>query len=516
MPGGSLSRAQGSTPDLAGVPDRAGSVVRDQIAAMIEAARDSAAEITRHARDAGSETRAGGSEAAARVSAQIDAIEHELTDLLRNVAQEADGLRAELDRARLASAFRPPSGRETAGREAVALDPGLTEAIGPAGADSLPARAEIEQAPAEPETNGPSNEADEGLSGGPLDPEVEATDDEPSPTGDRPPDAPSDGIEEAAPEVLNQPPEEEEGLSAASASDSGHEPAEVGPEEAEDAGAADAPEEPATSLYPTEDLGTLPDKTDLALAELHKLAAANAADAEDEVTAEHWREVGRAVVEEAAGRAQFGRLGPNESVGGRKAKTRRARILRPLREAREEALEKAQIEDPESESTPEGRLDGESKPASDVGDTESEAVADYEEQEVVAESEEQEVVAESEEQEVVADYEEQEAVADYEEQEAVADDEEQEAAAESEPDEPKRRLLSRLSGGRRRKGPFITTPGYCAVCRKAFQVESEEELSASGWKVNGDVGLCPEDQAEGWDLPEGATLPFRRGHARGR
>ena len=30
-------------------------------------------------------------------------------------------------------------------------------------------------------------------------------------------------------------------------------------------------------------------------------------------------------------------------------------------------------------------------------------------------------------------------------------------------------------------------------------------------QTGGEVGLCPDCQADGWQLPEGATLPFRRG-----
>ena len=79
------------------------------------------------------------------------------------------------------------------------------------------------------------------------------------------------------------------------------------------------------------------------------------------------------------------------------------------------------------------------------------------------------------------------------------------------PAAPKRRpgLFRRLR--RSRKGSFISIQGYCAVCQRAFMAGSEENLELSGWRVTGDVGLCPECQSEGWQLPEGARLPFRRG-----
>jgi hypothetical protein len=62
---------------------------------------------------------------------------------------------------------------------------------------------------------------------------------------------------------------------------------------------------------------------------------------------------------------------------------------------------------------------------------------------------------------------------------------------------------------RRRRGEFISEPGHCAVCNRTFSADSEESLQASGWRVSGDVGLCPPCQSEGWKLPEGARLPYR-------
>jgi hypothetical protein len=86
-------------------------------------------------------------------------------------------------------------------------------------------------------------------------------------------------------------------------------------------------------------------------------------------------------------------------------------------------------------------------------------------------------------------------------------------AAEGEPQaeerEPRRGLFRRLR--RTRQRTFVTTEGYCAVCQRAFMAGSEDSLRLSGWRVSGEVGLCPDCQSEGWQLPEGARLPFRRG-----
>ena len=76
---------------------------------------------------------------------------------------------------------------------------------------------------------------------------------------------------------------------------------------------------------------------------------------------------------------------------------------------------------------------------------------------------------------------------------------------------PRRRLFGRRAAAP--KGVFVTTEGHCAVCQKTFMAGSEEAFEASGWRANGDVGLCPDCQADSWQLPEGARLPFRRGGA---
>jgi outer membrane biosynthesis protein TonB len=78
----------------------------------------------------------------------------------------------------------------------------------------------------------------------------------------------------------------------------------------------------------------------------------------------------------------------------------------------------------------------------------------------------------------------------------------------AETSDKKRGLLGRLK--RRKSALFITTPGQCAVCYRSYAAGSEEALEASGWKVSGELGLCPQCQEDGWQLPEGARLPYRR------
>ncbi len=73
-----------------------------------------------------------------------------------------------------------------------------------------------------------------------------------------------------------------------------------------------------------------------------------------------------------------------------------------------------------------------------------------------------------------------------------------------------RHLRSRLSqGSSQAGGAFITKEGHCAVCDRPFAAGSPSDLALSSWRVNGDVGLCPECQGERWQLPDGASLPFR-------
>lgn len=74
----------------------------------------------------------------------------------------------------------------------------------------------------------------------------------------------------------------------------------------------------------------------------------------------------------------------------------------------------------------------------------------------------------------------------------------------------KRTILSRFKD-RSGKSVFITTQGHCVVCQRTFMAGTEENLRLSGWRVSGEVGLCPECQSDGWQLPDGARLPFRRG-----
>jgi hypothetical protein len=49
----------------------------------------------------------------------------------------------------------------------------------------------------------------------------------------------------------------------------------------------------------------------------------------------------------------------------------------------------------------------------------------------------------------------------------------------------------------------------CAVCRRPRPAMSDAEATASGWQLGRAGALCPTCRREGWQLPPGATVPFR-------
>jgi hypothetical protein len=69
----------------------------------------------------------------------------------------------------------------------------------------------------------------------------------------------------------------------------------------------------------------------------------------------------------------------------------------------------------------------------------------------------------------------------------------------------KRRKLFARSG----RGVFISKPGTCAVCGAEGQFRNQDELDTSGWAISGERGVCPSCREDGWEMPEGATLPYR-------
>jgi hypothetical protein len=283
---------------------------------------------------------------------------------------------------------------------------------------------------------------------------------------DAPPSVPEQGalpapVVEAESE---EPPEVEEETTAEpdeTATEADEGPSQVASEET-------PPEPPVVQTYDIhETRSKLTQMSDLELAGLYENAVAKAGGPfENEQEAGYWPAVVLVTVEEAAGRPEFGRSASDDSPS-RREKKRRAKALGPLATAREESLAQA-----DAPPTPEAAQAAPEEDAS--GEV----------------SEEPPPATEAAE-------------------EASGDEE-----ADEDEDDGKGKGKGRrgfLGMGSRRQRPFIDVAGNCGVCGRSFQAASEEALAESGWRVNGQVGLCPEDQELGWELPEGRPVPYKRG-----
>lgn len=385
--------------ELVGAPDRAGSVVRDQITQMIESAQRAAADIERSAENTRNEQRVEARDQAARVLEAVRSIEAEAATLVRNVAREADGLRAKLDRTRMASggpSSADPEGLlnggdakldgasvERAGlpsanpedqpegdAEDPQAQPGSLFRFRRRGAGSAtgdveePADAEEEEAVAddlegrEPDS-GPADDAD-AVEESPEDrppEEMESEEEVLSDGGDADEEDSDEGHadEEGVPD--REDPDEEEVVS-----DEGHadEEQSVPDEETFAGGETTSREEPASGSDPhaaaadeaAPDAGPPPDgssglaedarkhvadKSDLELAELYQIASGRA-EKGDEGERAYWNSLLTATVEQAANRPAFGARAPDEPPRSRREKKKRANLLKPLVEARKEAV----------------------------------------------------------------------------------------------------------------------------------------------------------------------------------
>jgi hypothetical protein len=66
---------------------------------------------------------------------------------------------------------------------------------------------------------------------------------------------------------------------------------------------------------------------------------------------------------------------------------------------------------------------------------------------------------------------------------------------------------------RRRKRLFETRGRTCAVCRRT-EAASPGALQGEGWALGAEIDICPDCGAQGWQLPKGGNLPFRRSSSR--
>lgn len=113
--------------DLVLAADRAGRVVRDQVAAIVAAAASNGEQLQRRSEEAAANTSAEATAAVRRVLELIRSIEREVEDLRRTAARESDVLRGKLGKAAVrVSALALPAGvPHTVDAEATVYNGGL-------------------------------------------------------------------------------------------------------------------------------------------------------------------------------------------------------------------------------------------------------------------------------------------------------------------------------------------------------------------------------------------------------
>ena len=314
---------------------------------MAEAAQGTAADIERRARESAEVSRREAIDSANGVLQGLKATERELSLLLRSLSQEADTLRAKLDRARLLSG---PAVTEVPkllhGEQAAQL---FIEAEATTiEADALDAPAAQERAAAAPEEVSPPGDAVYEPDA-PNEPGAESKGEAQGRENGQA--TPSDGAREAGPlahepvaDDAAEPPVASERVKASpaegevdfEAADMDHVPFPVSSEEGADARTLDEDARAHVSR-----------KTDGELADAYRIARVSTERAFDEDNDDqkaYWSALMRATVHEAASRPDFGQA-QGDAPGGRREKKRRAKLLKALSDAREQALERPETDD---------------------------------------------------------------------------------------------------------------------------------------------------------------------------
>lgn len=325
-----------AAPELLGAADRAGSVIRDQIASMTEAAQTTAGEIER---EAGASAASHHREAIEQANAALDrigAIERELGSLKGVLTRESDGLRSKLDRAKIKAG--PAGAQVSSGAEASrsALPAGASPRTGAQEVDDPTdeapddAREEAEapddsEAKSEDSVDNDAREpatSDEGTAGDSemAGQELPAADpgDEPAAAGESM-DAETDAAQDADGErsrvldsSFDDEPEVDDGESGG--------------------GEAAGPELSSTSQE-GRDISeqSLSEKSHLELAEFHAMASRRAEEASDPEEADYWSQTLKSVTAHAADRPDLEEKGRAELEQlGRRARRRQARRLEAL------------------------------------------------------------------------------------------------------------------------------------------------------------------------------------------
>jgi len=343
---------------------------------MAEAAQGTAAEIERTARDSAQASRKEALEAADGIARSLQATDRELSLLLRSLSQEADQLRAKLDRARLLSAA-PGAGASrlssTEPPEQVALE-GEAETIE---ADALAPPVVTEPGDG---LEDPATASDEAFAGSPQPaPDAGAAQGWEAEAGEMPPgerdtsdaaQSPPEPEPEPVPVPVSEPETDPETETETEEDKTAIEPAfaRVTGSEADDAAVeenvsgADGEVPFPVSSGAGADSRTLEEdarahvtrKSDLELADLYRISSERASEPGGDEQEAYWRALLSATVQEAASRPQFGDVEAN-TAGGRRERKRRVKLLAALSEARDEVLrgaeEGADSESPQSDDS---------------------------------------------------------------------------------------------------------------------------------------------------------------------
>jgi len=327
------------------IADRAGDVIREQMASMVEVAESSAADIERSAREQAEAQRREAHAQAGKIVNSVLVIEQNLAALLKDVSEDGDRLRAVVGRAKVRAAPRHKS-------LSAAPAPGIVPAIGVGSLEEFPVAAtpdsdadtDADQGAEPVGEPDPTSDAES-----PLDPEIPESEPEPewepepevgpaegsvadagaeSETAGSDPEHPDETASEPAyepePDVTEQT-DSPEDLPVQEDPESAE--AEAAPEEQVRAG-QQSPDSQSDLL--TQARGRVKGKSDLELAEMYKISVS---EREGEEESDYWDAAAVAVIEEAAARDEFGVAFEPDSSLNRRDRRRQQRAIQQLQTA---------------------------------------------------------------------------------------------------------------------------------------------------------------------------------------
>jgi hypothetical protein len=367
--GGELTPTSQRFGELVAAANHAGSVIREQIGTILEAAQTNAADAERTSRENAESTRQEAAASAARILDLIRNAERQVGDLRRSAAREADALRVALGKS--AASAGPALGSGDA-LDSVAtpyeaeIGPGGDEPpAGPAIADEAPAESDVSETAAAEEAAAEEAAAAERAAAEEAAAAEQAAAEEAAATeaaaaeqaaaeeaaaaeaaaAEEPEAAEESAAGEPEPEVADQA-ETEEPV-AGNGAEAAAEPTSGGGAGDLQAAISRAQEQGAAALGfgapdQAEDAQRrVAGKTDDELAESYEIAVEARARAEKSGSEEevgYWELLVQAAVKEAVGRPTFGEPGPEDESLSRRERRKKARRLKGLSQAREQAL----------------------------------------------------------------------------------------------------------------------------------------------------------------------------------